>query len=67
MHFVELNDKQLERLSEFLSNLAVLIVAELILPNLFNVQRPNTLNVIVGLILTWGLVAASIFIVRKHE
>ena len=63
----ELNDKQLDRLSEFLSNLSLLIVATLILPNIFGGGKPNTNDLMSGVALTMLLLSISMIIIRKND
>lgn len=62
----ELNDKQLNRLSEFLANLSILIVASLILPNIFGVEKPDTNDLISGLALTTLLLSISMILIRRN-
>lgn len=67
MNFVpELNDKQLDRLSEFLSNLSLLIIATLVLPNIFGASKPNANNLMSGAALTTLLLTISMILVRKN-
>lgn len=40
----QLNKKQLDRLSEFLSNFSLLIIATLVLPNIIGDDKPNMNN-----------------------
>ena len=50
MDFIpEFNDKQLDRLSEFLSNTSLLSLASLVFPNLFRIDKPNMLDLKLGL------------------
>ena len=63
--FLSLTDKQLDRLSEFLSNLALLLVASLILPNLIGVDKLNMMELILGLISTLIVLYLSLFILKK--
>lgn len=62
----EFNDKQLDRISEFLSNLALLIVATLILPNIFNISKPNLGDLFAGIILTFSMLIISMILIRKE-
>ena len=61
----ELNDKQLNRLSEYLSNFSLLIVATIVLPNIFGIDRPNIIEVRWGIILTILLLIASMTLLRN--
>ncbi len=61
----ELNDKQLDRLSEFLSNFSILTLATLVLPNIFGVDRPNIDELKLGLEIAITSLFASLFIIRK--
>ena len=63
--FLSLTDKQLDRLSEFLSNLALLLVASLILPNLIGVDKLNMMELILGLISPLIVLYLSLFILKK--
>lgn len=66
MKFVpELNDKQLDRLSEFLSNTSLLSLASLVLPNIFGIDRPNMFDLTLGLGMTAGFLLASLTLIRK--
>ena len=61
----ELNDKQLDRLSEFLSNFSLLIIASLVLPNIFGTNKPNIIELLGGVILTILLLSISMIVIRK--
>ncbi|OGE14060.1 hypothetical protein A2111_00940 [Candidatus Daviesbacteria bacterium GWA1_38_6] len=61
----ELNNKQLDRFSEFLSNFALLIVATLILPNLFGIETPNMVELNRGITLAGGLLILSLVLIRR--
>lgn len=63
----ELNDKQLDRLSEFLSNFSLLIVATLVLPNIFALGRQNTGDLLSGVALTILLLSISMILIRKNN
>lgn len=65
--FPELNDKQLDRLSEFLSNFSLLIVATLVLPNIFGVDRPNIFELRLGLIGSGSMLIASLILLRQEK
>ncbi len=68
MSFIpEFNDKQLDRISEFLSNLSLLIIATLILPNIFGVNRPDMNALTSGIILTIMFLLASMILIRKSD
>lgn len=69
MKFVpELNDKQLDRLSEFMSNFSLLMMASLVLPNLLGVDKLNSGELLSGLILTITFLLGSVFVLRTaHE
>lgn len=62
----ELNTRQLDRISEFLSNISVLVIATLILPNIFGSGRPNTNDLMSGIALTILLLSISMIIIRKN-
>lgn len=67
MEFIpELNDKQLDRISEFLSNFALLVVATLVLPNIFGLNKPNTNDLASGILLTILTLTISMIIIRKN-
>lgn len=67
MEFVpELNDKQLDRISEFLSNFSLLVIATLILPNIFGLNKPNINDLISGILLTILTLTISMIILRKN-
>ena len=42
----ELNDSQMDRISEFLSNLSLVVIASLVIPNLIGVDKPNMTEVL---------------------
>lgn len=66
MSFVpEFNDKQLDRISEYLSNLSLLVVATLVLPNIFGGSKPDMNVLISGIILTIMFLLASMILLRK--
>lgn len=61
----EFSDKQLDRLSEFFSNFSLLIMATLVLPNIFGVDKPNMIDLTLGLIVAVGLLLLSMILVKK--
>ena len=61
----KLNQKQLERLSDFCANLAVVFVASFILPIFFGVDKFDPRLVVLGLLLTIFTLWASLFLERK--
>lgn len=63
----ELNPKQLDRLSEFLSNFSLLIIATLILPNMFGVEKPNVVELSRGIILAGGSLILSLGLIRRTK
>lgn len=63
----EFNDRQIDRLSEFLANLSILIVASLILPNIFGVEKPDTNDLIAGAVLTTLLLIISMILIRRNS
>ncbi len=69
MDFIpELNDKQLDRASEFLSNFSLLILASTVLPNIIGVDKLNLGELLSGLALTITFLSGSLFILRNsHE
>ncbi len=60
----ELNDKQLDRLSEFLANFTLLMIASLVLPNIFGTEI-NSRQFISGITLTILSFLFSMIIIRK--
>lgn len=69
MEFIpELNDKQLDRISEFLSNFSLLMLATMVLPNIIGVDKLNFGELLSGLLLTITFLVGSVFILRNaHE
>lgn len=68
MDFIpELNDKQLDRISEFLSNFSLLVIATLVLPNIFGLNQPNMNNLVSGILLTILTLTISMIIIRKND
>lgn len=65
MGLYEFNDKQLDRLSEFLSNASLLMVATLVLPNIFGITQPKMEELIPGLIISFLLLLGSLFLIRR--
>lgn len=63
----ELNDKQLDRLSEFLSNLSLLFVATLVVPNIFGVSKLNMSDLMSGIGLTILFLFTSMILIRKDN
>lgn len=63
----ELNNKQLDRLSEYLSNFSILLVATLILPNMFGLGNPNVVELKKGIILSVGLLILSLAIIKRTK
>ncbi|MDO8429450.1 MAG: hypothetical protein Q7S88_02365 [Candidatus Daviesbacteria bacterium] len=63
--FPELSDKQLDRLSEFLSNASLLSVASLVIPNIFGFDKLNILDLTLGLVLTAAFLSTSLIIIRR--
>lgn len=61
----ELNDKQLDRLSDFLSNASLLSVASLVIPNIFGVDKLNVFDLTLGLGMTIGFLFTSLILIRK--
>lgn len=62
----EFNDKQLNRLSEFCANVSILIIATFVLPNVFGIDKLNSNQLKLGLILTGGLLLASMFLIKNN-
>lgn len=62
----DLNDKQLDRISEFLANFSLLVIATLVLPNIFGASKPNTSDLISGFLLTILTLTISMIIIRKN-
>lgn len=67
MGFLEFNDKQLDRLSDFFSNLGLLIVATLVLPNIFHSVAPDIKDLMTGIVLTIMLLVLSMVFIRKNN
>ncbi|MBI2315063.1 hypothetical protein HYU93_03335 [Candidatus Daviesbacteria bacterium] len=76
MHFIaealnlipELNDKQLDRVSEFMSNFSLLMIASLVLPSFVGVDKLNLGELLSGLVLTIVFLLGSLFVLRTtHE
>lgn len=65
--FPELNDKQLDRFSEFLSNFSLLAVASLVIPNIFGVDKPNPNELILGLMLSGAMLLVSLVLLRSES
>ncbi len=61
----ELNDKQLNRLSEYLGNFSLLVIASLVIPNLIGNKTFNSLEIASGIIISIMLVSSSIYILKK--
>ena len=61
----ELSEKQLDRLSEYLGNFSLLLVATLILPNMFGVSTPDMVEFRKGIISSAGLLILSLSLARK--
>lgn len=65
MEIYEFNDKQLDRLSEFFANLSIVVVASLIIPNLFGANQPNMVELSKGIVLSLILLILSLVIIRR--
>lgn len=63
----EFNDKQLDRLSDFCSNLSILVIATLVLPNIFSIGKPSLDNLVSGVILTLLFIISSMVLVKDKE
>ncbi len=63
----ELNDFQLNRLSEIAGNLGLVFVASVILPILLGDKEPNLMNMTGGLILTVLSWLASMWLLKKKR
>ncbi len=63
----QLNQKQLDRLSEFLANFSLLIVATLVLPNIFGLDKPNIGNLLSGMILTILFLLISMVLLMRTK
>ena len=61
----ELNDRQLDRLSEFLLNLSLVFVATLVLPNIFGSSKLNMSDLMSGIGLTILFIFTSMILIRK--
>ncbi|OGY09038.1 MAG: hypothetical protein A2782_00940 [Candidatus Blackburnbacteria bacterium RIFCSPHIGHO2_01_FULL_43_15b] len=63
----ELNDNQLDRISEFLGNFSILILATLVIPNVFGVDTHNFNNLMSGTVVYGLTLLASVIILRSHD
>lgn len=63
----EFNDKQLNRLSEYLANFSLLMFASLVIPNFIGNNELNIAEMTSGMILTFLLLFISINIIRKKD
>lgn len=63
----QLNNKQLDRLSEFLSNFSLLIIATMILPNIIGNDKPDMNDLLSGVALTILLLSISMIIIRRKR
>lgn len=63
----KLNTKQLNRFSEFLSNFSLLIIATLVLPNLFGVDKPNLIDILSGIVLSVFFLVESLALLRNKN
>lgn len=61
----QLNNKQLDRLSEFLANLSLLFIATLVLPNIFGNTKLNMNDFLSGVGLTILFLLVSMILIRK--
>lgn len=64
MKFPEFNDRQLNRLSEFLSNSSILTLASFVVPNIFGIDRPNLYELVLGIVATVSLLVASLVLLE---
>lgn len=68
MDFIpELNDKQLDRISEFLSNFSLLVITTLVIPNIFGLNQPNINNLLSGILLTILTLTISMILIMKND
>lgn len=63
----ELNDKQLDRMSEFLGNFSILVLATLVIPNLFGIDKTNLSELRLGLVVSAGAFVVSLYLLKSHE
>lgn len=63
---LKLNDKQMDRLSEFFSNFSLLIIATLVLPNLFGVDKTGVNDILSGIVLSVYFLLASLILLRTN-
>jgi len=63
--FPELNNKQLDRLSEFLANFSLLLIATLVLPNLFGVNTPNMVELNRGILIALASLIISLVLIKR--
>jgi len=63
--FPELNNKQLDRLSEFLANFSLLLIATLVLPNLFGVNMPNMVELNRGILIALASLIISLVLIKR--
>ena len=59
-----LNDSQLDRLSEFTANLALLFFAPVIAPLFYGIDERSAFVVGLGLVLTVGCLIISLFLLK---
>lgn len=68
MNFPEFNERQLNRLSEYLSNFSIVIVAALVLPNMFVVvDKRNDNEILSGIVIAILFLLASLFLLRNKN
>lgn len=67
MTIPELNDKQLNRLSEFLVNFSILTLATLVIPNLIGIDRPNLIELALGVMISLTSLLGSLILLKSHD
>lgn len=62
---VRFNNKQLDRLSEFFSNFAILSMASLVFPNIFGIDKLDQLDLKSGVLLTVASLLISMILLKR--
>ena len=64
---VELTDRQLDRLSEFCSNLSLLLLSSIVIPELFGFDKALLPSLIFGLTAATFSLVLSLLLIRKKR
>lgn len=65
--FTELTEKQLDRLSEFLSNFSLLMLATLVLPNIFGTKQHDMAELVIGMVSVVLSLIMSLILIRSSK